>query len=60
MWVYILSERCENNYNYTVGFYNPDGKWEPESEHDNRNDAAKRVAWLNGSNIFLSPKEAEE
>ena len=27
----------------------PDGKWEPESDHDDREEAAKRVAWLNGS-----------
>lgn len=33
---------------YTVGFYDPDGKWEPESDHDNAIEAAKRVAWLNG------------
>lgn len=34
---------------WTVGFYRPDGKWEPESDHDDREEAAKRVAWLNGS-----------
>jgi hypothetical protein len=33
----------------TVGFYKPDGKWEPESDHSSSEEAAKRVAWLNGS-----------
>ena len=43
-YVYIRSEPQL----WTVGFYKPDGKWEPESDHDNREEAAKRVAWLNG------------
>ena len=34
---------------YTVGFYKPDGEWEPESDHESQDDAANRVAWLNGS-----------
>ena len=34
---------------YTVGFYNPSGKWEPESDHNDKEEAAKRAAWLNGS-----------
>lgn len=33
---------------WTVGFYAPNGKFEPESDHDNSEDAATRVAWLNG------------
>lgn len=56
-YVYIQSERAgqkisEGNYLehnlYTVGFYTPDGKWEPESDHSTREEAAKRVAYLNG------------
>jgi hypothetical protein len=31
-----------------VGFYDPSGKWIPESDHGNREDAADRVHWLNG------------
>ena len=46
-YVYIKS-KGENLW--TVGFYDPDGKWQPESDHDNPENAAKRVAWLNGSN----------
>jgi len=30
-YVYIRSEPQL----WTVGFYKPDGKWEPESDHDN-------------------------
>ena len=33
---------------YTVGFYSPDGKWHPESDHDSIEEAAKRVVFLNG------------
>jgi hypothetical protein len=44
MYVYIKSEPSL----WTVGFYGPDGKWNPESDHDDPGEAAKRVAWLNG------------
>jgi hypothetical protein len=47
MYVYVRSEPGL----WTVGFYDPDGKWVPESDHDNREDAAKRVAYLNGSGL---------
>ena len=44
MYVYIKSEPRL----WTVGFYGPDGKWNPESDHDSTDEAAKRVAFLNG------------
>jgi hypothetical protein len=44
MYVYIETEPGL----WTVGFYTPDGKWIPESDHSEREDAAKRVAYLNG------------
>jgi hypothetical protein len=44
MYVYIRSEK----YLYTVGFYDPKGKWIPESDHDTEESAAKRVHYLNG------------
>ena len=44
-YVYIKSDTSL----WTVGFYDPSGKWHSESDHDKRDDAAKRVAWLNGS-----------
>lgn len=33
---------------WTVGYYDPKGKWEPESDHGSTEEAAKRTAWLNG------------
>jgi hypothetical protein len=33
---------------YTVGFYRPDGAWEPESDWDSSATAALRVHYLNG------------
>jgi len=44
MYVYILSEPGL----YTVGFYSPDNRWHPESDHSSREAAAQRVAYLNG------------
>ena len=44
-YVYIRSEPGL----WTVGFYDPSGKWQPESDYDNTEEAAERVAWLNGS-----------
>lgn len=44
-YVYIKSEP---HGLYTVGFYSPDGKWHPDSDHDSREAAAKRVHYLNG------------
>ena len=47
MYVYIRSE----SQLWTVGFYKPDGKWEAESDHSTPEEAAKRVAWLNGGSV---------
>lgn len=47
MYVYIKSEALL----WTVGFYRPDGKFEPESDHDTPEDAAERVRWLNGGQV---------
>ena len=46
MYVYLESEHSQL---WTVGFYKPDGKWEPESDHNSADSAAKRVAYLNGA-----------
>ena len=45
MYVYIRSEPML----WTVGFYTPAGLWVTESDHSTADDAAKRVAWLNGT-----------
>ena len=47
MYVYIKSE--ENLI--TVGFYTPSGQWVPESDWENKDDAANRVHWLNGGSL---------
>ena len=44
-WVYIKSE----SQLYTVGFYDPAGQWQPESDHNDSEAAAHRCAWLNGA-----------
>lgn len=44
MYVYV---QFEPNL-WTVGFYSPDGKFNPESDHNNKDDAADRVHYLNG------------
>lgn len=33
---------------FTVGFYTPEGKWKPESDHTSRDAAAARCNYLNG------------
>lgn len=43
-WVYKRTEPTL----WTVGFYKPDGTWEPESDHGSDHEAAERVHWLNG------------
>ena len=51
MWVYFQSEALPRLW--TVGFYDPEGEWNPDSDWDEREDAATRAAWLNGSTIPL-------
>ena len=43
-WVY---KRTEPGV-WTVGFYDPHGNWCPETDHVSRDEAARRVHWLNG------------
>ena len=33
---------------WTVGYYDPDGNWHSESDHDSTEKAAERVHYLNG------------
>lgn len=46
-YVYMQTESAPYSV-WTVGFYDKSGKWEPESDHDSREAAAKRVHYLNG------------
>lgn len=50
MYVYIESERTSEHVLYTVGFYDPKGNWQPDSDHSDREAAADRVHYLNGGN----------
>ena len=52
MYVYIKSEPGL----WTVGFYSPDGQWHSDSDHGDREEAARRVHYLNGG----QEKEKEE
>lgn len=54
MYVYIESENFvdddgERKHVFTVGFYKPDGKFEGDSDHSYRENAAARVNYLNGA-----------
>lgn len=55
MYVYIKSEPNL----YTVGFYDPSGKWTPESDHETKDEAGDRVAYLNGSKVVDTTKIIE-
>jgi len=44
MYVYIQSESSL----WTVGFYDPEGNWHPDSDWDSAEKAAARVHYLNG------------
>lgn len=45
MYVYIQSEP----HLWTVGFFDPSGRWHTDTDHDSRDAAAARVAYLNGT-----------
>lgn len=50
MYIYKQTEFYGKDGNdlYTVGFYDPDGKFEPESDWATTKEAAERVHYLNG------------
>lgn len=45
-YVYIKSEPEL----WTVGYYDPQGRWNPESDHGSLSEAVARTAYLNGEN----------
>lgn len=50
-WVYISNDPSPFDHNgvlYTVGFYDPEGEFHPDSDHESRDSAAARVHYLNG------------
>jgi hypothetical protein len=65
MYVYKESERWSDGQGFvhvlhTVGFYTPDGEWEPESDHSSESHAAARVAYLNGGKKLKQSKAISE
>ncbi|QIS10744.1 hypothetical protein [Nocardia arthritidis] len=42
---------------WTVGYYTPNGEWEPESDHSSKDAAAQRVMALNGGNVAIDLAE---
>lgn len=40
---------------YTVGFYDPEGDWHPESDHGTEKEAAARVVYLNSGSRPAAP-----
>ena len=52
MFIYVLSEDWreagERKQLFTVGHWKPDGVFEPESDHDIKENAADRCHYLNG------------
>jgi hypothetical protein len=55
-WVYL--GQVNRGDPFTVGFYKPDGEWEPESDHATADAAAKRVHYLNGGIDLTAPLNA--
>lgn len=57
-WVYIQTERWTDEDGtphslFTVGFYDPNGRFQPDSDHSRREDAARRCNFLNGGREAL-------
>jgi len=48
MYVYKQTEHSPDHDLFTVGYYDPSGKFQPESDHNKSEDAAERVIILNG------------
>lgn len=48
MYVYIPFKKVQSESLFVVGFYDPQGQWQPESDHSSREEAALRVHYLNG------------
>jgi len=49
-WVYLRSEPGL----WTVGYYDPSGRWQADSDHGSSDEAAERVHWLNGGDVSLT------
>jgi len=49
--MYVYKQTEHNPDLFTVGFYDPSGKWEAESDYSSSEEAAERVRYLNGGEI---------
>ena len=56
MWVY---QRIEAGC-YTVGYYDPTGKWHTDSDHATSEEAAERVSYLNGGRTRINSGPVHE
>lgn len=57
MYYYKQTERGEYPL-WTVGINDDDGRFDPESDHNSKEEAAKRVRYLNGGEMPAELKEA--
>ena len=48
-WVYVRTEPGV----WTVGFYDPDGRFQTDSDHHNREEAVERASYLNGTHSHI-------
>ena len=53
-YVYVRSEQGL----WTTGFYAPDGTWNADKDFTDREEAAKRVHWLNGGGALSAVRDA--
>lgn len=58
MYVYIRA-KDDGHTVFVVGFYDPQGKWHPESDHETKEAAAQRCHWLNGGNTTTTAPDFE-
>lgn len=47
-WVYVRGSDGPGRWLYTVGYFMPDGTWQPDSDWNTREEAQKQVHYLNG------------
>lgn len=54
-WVFKRTEPGQ----WTSGYYDPDGHWEPQADHGSAKEAAEHVAYLNGGGFTWAALTAE-
>jgi hypothetical protein len=50
-YVYRYIEYIVHDHLWSVGYFDPKGRWQEESDYATADEAAKRVAWLNGGSV---------